>query len=267
MSAGGVPDNGDAAEIEVVVARDGADVVDRLADVKVCARPPATGLAQPSVFNVPRRDSVVFESVGHRAEIVRSRRRTLTHPPWRGHRMGSEPSGRSVRIRLGRSRTDAMVWRSARTAASSYGSQSSNSLSPWGATVRVTQGIVRGASWCGVPESPFIIPTTATEPIHTRRKIVRRVLAEHVAGAMRRSSEPVEETRHGGRHADKPSSDCAVSRYPSRFAVSCQPHILSSANMLASRGGGHCRPKTSCWAHKTPGQRALGTRDSRWEPT
>ena len=70
MSAGRVPDNDDAAEIEVGPACDGANVVEGLPDVKVRARPPATGLAKPSVFDVPRRDSVVFESVAHRAGIL-----------------------------------------------------------------------------------------------------------------------------------------------------------------------------------------------------
>ena len=45
-----MPDDRDSAEIELVLTRDGADVIDSPPHIEVRARPPAAGLPEPPVF-------------------------------------------------------------------------------------------------------------------------------------------------------------------------------------------------------------------------
>ena len=45
-----------------------ADVIHGPPDIEVRAGPPAARFSQPPVFDVPRRNPVGFERVGHRAE-------------------------------------------------------------------------------------------------------------------------------------------------------------------------------------------------------
>jgi hypothetical protein len=63
-----VPDDDDAAEIEMVLTRDRPDVVDGPSDIEVRAGPPTARLSEPPVFDGPRRNPVGFERVGHRPE-------------------------------------------------------------------------------------------------------------------------------------------------------------------------------------------------------
>jgi hypothetical protein len=81
VSAGGVPDNDDAAEIEMVLTRDRPDVVDGPSDIEVRAGPPTARFSEPPVFDGPCRNPVGFEGVGHRPEA----------PEAMGSRGGSTP--------------------------------------------------------------------------------------------------------------------------------------------------------------------------------
>jgi len=65
-----MPDDRDSAEIELVLTRDGANVIYSPPHIEVRAGPPAAGLPEPPVFYVPCCDSVGFERIRHRAEIL-----------------------------------------------------------------------------------------------------------------------------------------------------------------------------------------------------
>jgi hypothetical protein len=66
-------DDGDAVEVETVLARDHPDVIHGASHVEIRAGPAAARFAEPPVFDVPRRDPVGLEGVGHRAKVLRRR--------------------------------------------------------------------------------------------------------------------------------------------------------------------------------------------------
>jgi hypothetical protein len=76
-----VSDDDDAAEIELVFTRDGPDVIDGASDIEVGAGPPAARFSEPPVLDVPRRNPVCFEGVGHRAEVTSRRVGSLEATP------------------------------------------------------------------------------------------------------------------------------------------------------------------------------------------
>jgi hypothetical protein len=68
-----VPDDNHAIEIEIVFPRYVTKVVNRVCRIEVCAGPSTSRLAYPSVLDIPRRDSLTLESIGHRAQVTRCR--------------------------------------------------------------------------------------------------------------------------------------------------------------------------------------------------
>src|SRR5687767_15911410 len=62
-------DNDDAAQVQRILARKVAEVIDGAPDIEVCARPPASRLTEPAVFDVPGRNATVLQGVAHRSEV------------------------------------------------------------------------------------------------------------------------------------------------------------------------------------------------------
>jgi hypothetical protein len=77
VSAGRVTDNDNAAQVERILPRQSAEVIDGAPDVEVRPRPPAPRLTEPAVFDVPRRDAAVLQDVTHRSEVPGRRIRCL----------------------------------------------------------------------------------------------------------------------------------------------------------------------------------------------
>jgi hypothetical protein len=71
MSAGQMANDGDAAEIEVVLTRDGADVVHGQPQIEVRPGPAAASFTQPPVFDVPRRAPTFTRKMTHREATAR----------------------------------------------------------------------------------------------------------------------------------------------------------------------------------------------------
>jgi len=62
VAASRVTEHRGMRQIEPVLRGDGAEVVDRVTDVEVCARPPASRLTDAAVLNVPAGDAIFLES-------------------------------------------------------------------------------------------------------------------------------------------------------------------------------------------------------------
>jgi hypothetical protein len=73
VSPSRVPDKDHAPKVEVVLARQSADIVDRPAHVEVRTGSAATGLAKPAVLDIPGRDPLCLEGITHRCQVARGR--------------------------------------------------------------------------------------------------------------------------------------------------------------------------------------------------
>src|SRR5450432_2722511 len=68
MAASGMSDNDNPGKIELLVCRDEAEVVNAFAHIQVGTGPSAAGLGETPIFNIPCRDTLSFQSIGHRRE-------------------------------------------------------------------------------------------------------------------------------------------------------------------------------------------------------
>src|SRR5262249_11446289 len=66
LAPGGVAEGAAPPQVETLLRRDGPQMIACRADVEEGARPPPAGISQTPVLDVPRREAVAGERLGHR---------------------------------------------------------------------------------------------------------------------------------------------------------------------------------------------------------